>query len=60
SSTCFIPRPRQKQQRALNCRIFTPAQPTVSVASLRDFRSGAYIAGYEEAVHLANPGLEDI
>ncbi|WP_292530396.1 hypothetical protein [Methylocystis sp.] len=26
----------------LNCRIFTPAQPTNSAASLRDFCSGAY------------------
>jgi tripartite-type tricarboxylate transporter receptor subunit TctC len=29
------------RQRARQCRIFTPAQPTDSAASLRDFRSGA-------------------
>ena len=28
--------------RASGCRIFTPAQPTSSAASLRDFCSGAY------------------
>ena len=28
--------------RASSCRIFTPAQPTSSAASLRDFCSGAY------------------
>ena len=39
ATTCFIPRPLL---RASSCQIFTPAQPTSSAASLRDFCPGAY------------------
>jgi len=33
-------------QRAIYCRIFTPAQPDNPAASVRDFCSGAYIWVY--------------
>jgi transposase len=39
-----FPRPAKNGKGLLNCRIFTPAQPTNSAASLRDFCSGAYTA----------------
>ncbi|MBM3601540.1 MAG: hypothetical protein FJX35_25365, partial [Alphaproteobacteria bacterium] len=35
-------RPLPKPQRAICCRIFTPAQPDNPAASVRDFCSGAY------------------
>ena len=42
SSTPFIPPPSTKRQKAICCRIVTPAQPDNPAASVRDFRSGAY------------------
>ncbi|MGB8411466.1 MAG: FkbM family methyltransferase [Candidatus Binatus sp.] len=43
SSTPFIPPPLAPiGQKAICCRIFTPAQPVYPAASVRDFLSGAY------------------
>ena len=38
----FIPRPLPNAAKASSCRIFPPAQPTDSAASVRDFLSGAH------------------
>ena len=43
---------RRRRHRASNCRIFTPAQPTSSAASLRDFCSGAYTRGRKNVRYL--------
>ena len=50
----------RRRHRASSCRIFTPAQPTKSAASLRDFCSGAYSGDPAQFHHQVGPSLSRV
>jgi hypothetical protein len=48
----------RRRHRASSCRIFTPAQPTESAASTRDFCSGAYTTAVFRYTSSRTPAAE--